>query len=110
MCREVVPMEELESVLNSSNGTVVTSILPPAGGGTGQEASRRGRGPQRLPSELASSGTAPGSWWACEHQPRHLAGSGVILHSMRGSELLLMTTTPDVGGRLLALLGPQAMC
>ena len=36
--------------------------------------------------------------------PGILRAAEVILHSMRGNELLLMTATPDVGSRLLALL------
>ena len=40
-------------------------------------------------------------WW---HSPGILRAAEVILHSMRGNELLLMTSTPDVGSRLLALL------
>ena len=36
--------------------------------------------------------------------PGILRAAEVIIHSMRGSELLLMTATPDVGSRLLALL------
>ena len=35
--------------------------------------------------------------------PGILRAAEVILHSMRGNELLLMTATPDVGSRLLAL-------
>ena len=44
--------------------------------------------------------------------PGILRAAEVILHSMRGNELLLMTATPDVGSRLLALLGglqPRAL-
>ena len=33
-----------------------------------------------------------------------LRAAEVILHSMRGNELLVMTATPDIGSRLLALL------
>jgi GntR family transcriptional regulator len=36
--------------------------------------------------------------------PGILRAAEVILHSMRGNELLLMTATPDVSSRLLALL------
>ena len=36
--------------------------------------------------------------------PGILRAAEIILHSMRGSELLLMTATPDVGSRLIALL------
>ena len=36
--------------------------------------------------------------------PGILRAAEVILHSMRGNELLVMTATPDVGSRLLALL------
>ena len=36
--------------------------------------------------------------------PGILRAAEVILHSMRGNDLLLMTATPDIGSRLLALL------
>ena len=36
--------------------------------------------------------------------PGVLRAAEVILHSMRGNDLLLMTASPDVGSRLLALL------
>ena len=36
--------------------------------------------------------------------PGILRAAEVILHSMRGNEMLLMTATPDVGSRLIALL------
>ena len=36
--------------------------------------------------------------------PGILRAAEVILHSMRGNELLLMTANPEVGSRLLALL------
>ena len=36
--------------------------------------------------------------------PGILRAAEVIIHSMRGNELLLMTASPDVGSRLLALL------
>jgi GntR family transcriptional regulator len=47
----------------------------------------------------------PGSCvWLVSISPGILRAAEVILHSMRGNELLLMTATPDVGSRLLALL------
>ncbi len=36
--------------------------------------------------------------------PGILRAAEVILHSMRGNELLLMTANPDIGSRLIALL------
>jgi GntR family transcriptional regulator len=36
--------------------------------------------------------------------PGILRAAEVILHSMRGNELLVMTANPDIGSRLLALL------
>ena len=100
-------MEELESVWTSaSNGTVVTSryFLDPWK--TGQKhGARRGRRPQRLPrragllKELRQGSCVS----LVSISPGILRAAAVILHSMRGNELL-MTATPDVQSRLLALL------
>ena len=107
---EVVPMEELESVLQSSNnGTVVTSryFLKPL-----EELAKKHsvraiavdlsdfRNELSMLKELRS-GSCVG---LVSISPGILRAAEVILHSMRGNELLLMTATPDVGSRLLALL------
>jgi len=107
---EVVPMEELESVLeSSSNGTVVTSryFLQPV-----EEIARR-HSVRAVPVDLndfrheldllkdLKAGSCVG---LVSISPGILRAAEVILHSMRGNELLLMTTTPDVSSRLLALL------
>jgi len=107
---EVVPMEELESVLeSSSNGTVVTSryFLQPV------EAIAREHGVRAVPVDLNDfrheldmlrdlrQGSCVG---LVSISPGLLRAAEVIMHSMRGSELLLMTATPDLGSRLLALL------
>jgi len=107
---EVVPMEELESVLESStNGTVVTSryFLKPL-----EELAKRHsvravavdlsdfRQELSMLKELRA-GSCVG---LVSISPGILRAAEVILHSMRGNELLLMTATPDVGSRLLALL------
>ena len=46
----------------------------------------------------------PGSCVGLVSISLHPAGRRGDFHSMRGNELLLMTATPDVGSRLLALL------
>lgn len=107
---EVVPMEELEAVLeNSSNGTVVTSryFLQPV------EAIARRHEIRAIAVDLNDfrheldllkelrAGSCVG---LVSISPGILRAAEVILHSMRGNELLLMTATPDVGSRLLALL------
>jgi GntR family transcriptional regulator len=107
---EVVPMEELESVLeSSSNGTVVTSryFLQPV-----EEVARR-HGVRAVPVDLndfrheldllkdLKAGSCVG---LVSISPGILRAAEVILHSMRGSELLLMTATPEASSRLLALL------
>ena len=107
---EVVPMEELESVLeNSSNGTVVTSryFLQPL-----EELAKKHSvravavDLNDFRQELAMlKELRPGSCVGLVSiSPGILRAAEVILHSMRGNELLLMTATPDVGSRLLALL------
>ena len=107
---EVVPMEELESVLeSSSNGTVVTSryFLQPV------EDLAKKHGVRAVAVDLNDfrqelamlKELRPGSCVGLVSiSPGILRAAEVILHSMRGNELLLMTATPDVGSRLLALL------
>jgi GntR family transcriptional regulator len=107
---EVVPMEELEGVLTASNnGTVVTSryFLQPV-----EEIAKR-HGVRAVPVDLndfrqeleilkeLGQGSCVG---LVSISPGILRAAEVILHSMRGSELLVMTANPDVGSRLLALL------
>lgn len=107
---EVVPMEELEAVLeNSSNGTVVTSryFLQPV------ETIARRHGVRAIAVDLNDfrheldllkelrTGSCVG---LVSISPGILRAAEVILHSMRGNDLLVMTATPDVGSRLLGLL------
>ena len=107
---EVVPMEELEGVLESSNnGTVVTSryFLQPL-----EELAKR-HGVRAIAVDLSDfqnelsmlkelrAGSCVG---IVSISPGILRAAEVILHSIRGNELLLMTANPDVGSRLLALL------
>jgi GntR family transcriptional regulator len=107
---EVVPMEELESVLeSSSNGTVVTSryFLQPV------EEIARQHGVRAVPVDLNDfrqeldllkdlrAGSCVG---LVSISPGILRAAEVILHSMRGNELMVMTATPDLNSRLLALL------
>jgi len=107
---EVVPMEELEGVLESSNiGTVVTSryFLQPL-----EEVAKKHRvraiavDLSDFSKELAMlKELRPGSCVGIVSiSPGILRAAEVILHSMRGNELLLMTANPDIGSRLLALL------
>ncbi len=107
---EVVPMEELESVLqNSNNGTVVTSryFLKPL-----EELAKK-HGVRAIAVDLSDfnkelallkelrSGSCVG---IVSISPGILRAAEVILHSLRGNDLLLMTANPDIGSRLLALL------
>ncbi len=107
---EVVPMEELESVLESSSkGTVVTSryFLQPL-----EEMARKHQ-VRAIAVDLSDfqkeitilkklrTGSCVG---IVSISPGILRAAEVILHSMRGNEILLMTANPDVGSRLLALL------
>jgi GntR family transcriptional regulator len=107
---EVVPMEELEGVLEqSNNGTVVTSryFLQPV-----EEIARR-HGVRAVPVDLNDfrheldllkelrTGSCVG---LVSISPGILRAAEVILHSLRGNELLVMTANPDTGSRLLALL------
>jgi GntR family transcriptional regulator len=103
-------MEGLEAVLTASNnGTVVTSryFLQPV-----EEIAKR-HGVRAVPVDLNDfrkeleilkelrQGSCVG---LVSISPGILRAAEVILHSMRGSELLVMTANPDVGSRLLALL------
>jgi GntR family transcriptional regulator len=107
---EVVPMEELESVLESSSqGTVVTSryFLQPL-----EELAKRHQ-VRAVAVDLSDfqkelnilkklrSGSCVG---IVSISPGILRAAEVIVHSMRGNEILLMTANPDVGSRLIALL------
>jgi GntR family transcriptional regulator len=107
---EVVPMEELENVLeSSSNGTVVTSryFLQPIEVIAKQHKVRAvAVDVNDFSQELAMlkelrAGSCVG---LVSISPGILRAAEVILHSLRGNELLLMTATPDVCSRLLALL------
>ena len=107
---EVVPMEELESVLeNASNGTVVTSryFLQPI-----EELAKK-HGVRAVAVDLNDFKAELGMLKELRQgscvglvsiSPGILRAAEVILHSMRGNDLLLMTATPDIGSRLLALL------
>ena len=107
---EVVPMEELESVLeNASNGTVVTSryFLQPV-----EELAKK-HGVRAVAVDLNDFKAELGMLKELRQgscvglvsiSPGILRAAEVILHSMRGNDLLLMTATPDIGSRLLALL------
>jgi GntR family transcriptional regulator len=107
---EVVPMEELETLLErSNNGTVVTSryFLQPV-----EEIAKR-HGVRAVPVDLNDfrheldllkelrAGSCVG---LVSISPGILRAAEVILHSLRGNELLVMTANPDTGSRLLALL------
>ena len=107
---EVVPMEELENVLESSSkGTVVTSryFLQPL-----EEVAQR-HNVRAIAVDLSDfqkeltilkklrSGSCVG---IVSISPGILRAAEVILHSMRGNEILLMTANPDIGSRLIALL------
>ncbi len=107
---EVVPMEELENILtNSNNGTVVTSryFLQPL-----EELAKK-HGVRAIAVDLSDfsqelsmlkelrAGSCVG---IVSISPGILRAAEVILHSMRGNELLLMTANPEVSSRLLALL------
>ncbi len=107
---EVVPMEELENILESSNnGTVVTSryFLQPL-----EELAKR-HGVRAIAVDLSDfskelsmlkelrAGSCVG---IVSISPGILRAAEVILHSIRGNELLLMTANPDIESRLIALL------
>ncbi len=107
---EVVPMEELEKVLcNSNNGTIVTSryFLQPL------EKVAKEHGVRAIAVDLSDfqkelkiikelkPSTCVG---IVSISPGLLRAAEVIIHSMRGSELILMTAISDNHSRLLALL------
>ncbi len=107
---EVIPMEELGSVLESSNiGTVVTSryFLQPL------EELAKQYGVRAIAVDLSDfakelemlKGLRTGSCVGIVSiSPGILRAAEVILHSIRGNELLLMTANPQTENRLLALL------
>ena len=107
---EVVPMEELEKVLsNSNNGTIVTSryFLQPL------EKVAKQHGVRAIAVDLSDfqkelkilkeldSGNCVG---IVSISPGLLRAAEVIIHSMRGNELMLMTAISDNHGRLLSIL------
>ncbi len=107
---EVVPMEELEKVLCSSkNGTIVTSryFLQPL------EALAKKYGVRAIAVDLSDfqkelkmlKELKPGSCVGIVSiSPGLLRAAEVILHSIRGNDILLMTANPENNSRLLALL------
>ena len=107
---EVVPMEELEKVLcNGNNGTIVTSryFLQPT------EKIAKKFGIRSIAVDLSDfqkeltilKELKPGSCVGIVSiSPGLLRAAEVILHSIRGSDLLLMTANPENSSRLIALL------
>ncbi len=107
---EVVPMEELEKVLcNSNNGTIVTSryFLQPL-----EKLAKKYR-VRAIAVDLSDFqkelkiikelklGSCVG---IVSISPGLLRAAEIIIHSMRGSDIVLMTTISDNSSRLLALL------
>ena len=107
---EVVPMEELEKVLcNSNNGTIVTSryFLQPL-----EKLAKKYR-VRAIAVDLSDfqkelkiikelkAGSCVG---IVSISPGLLRAAEIIIHSMRGSDIVLMTTISDNSSRLLALL------
>ncbi len=107
---EVVPMEELEKVLcNSNNGTIVTSryFLQPLEKLAKQYRVRAiavdlsdFQKELKIIKEL-KLGSCVG---IVSISPGLLRAAEIIIHSMRGSDILIMTTISDNSSRLLALL------
>ena len=107
---EVVPMEELEKVLcNSNNGTIVTSryFLQPL-----EKLAKKYKA-RAIAVDLSDfqkelkilKELKPGSCVGIVSiSPGLLRAAEIIIHSMRGSDIVLMTTISDNSGRLLALL------
>ena len=107
---EVVPMEELEKVLcNSNNGTLVTSryFLQPL------EKLAKKYGIRAIAVDLSDfqkelkmlKELKPGSCVGIVSiSPGLLRAAEVILHSIRGNDILLMTANPENNSRLIALL------
>ena len=101
---EVVPMEELEKVLsNSNNGTIVTSryFLQPLEKIAKQHAVRAIAVDLSDFQKELNAGSCVG---IVSISPGLLRAAEVIIHSMRGSELTLMTAISDNNSRLLSLL------
>ena len=107
---EVVPMEELEKVLyNTNNGTIVTSryFLQPL------EKLAKKYSTRAIAVDLSDfqkeltiikelkAGSCIG---IVSISPGLLRAAEVIIHSMRGSDIVLMTAMSDNNSRLLALL------
>lgn len=107
---EVVPIEELEKVLcNSNNGTIVTSryFLQPL-----EKLAKKYR-VRAIAVDLSDfqkelkiiKELKPGVCVGIVSiSPGLLRAAEIIIHSMRGSDILLMTTISDNSSRLLALL------
>ena len=107
---EVVPLEELEAVLEtSSNGTVVTSryflqTVEELAHRYGVRAVAVDLNDFRHELDLLKELRTGSCVGLVSISPGILRAAEVILHSMRGNDLLVMTANPDVGSRLLALL------
>ena len=107
---EVVPMEELEKVLcNSNNGTIVTSryFLQPL-----EKLAKQYR-VRAIAVDLSDfqkelkiiKELKPGICVGIVSiSPGLLRAAEIIIHSMRGSDIVIMTTISDNSSRLLALL------
>ena len=107
---EVVPMEELEKVLcNSNNGTIVTSryFLQPL------EKLAKKYSARAIAVDLSDfqkeltkiKELKPGSCVGIVSiSPGLLRAAEIIIHSMRGSDIVVMTAMSDDSVRLLALL------
>ena len=107
---EVVPMEELEKVLcNSNNGTIVTSryFLQPL-----EKLAKQYR-VRAIAVDLSDfqkelkiiKEVKPGSCVGIVSiSAGLLRAAEIIIHSMRGSDIVIMTTISDNSSRLLALL------
>ncbi len=107
---EVIPMEELEKVLcNSNKGTIVTSryFLQPL-----EKLAKKYR-VRAIAVDLSDFQTElkiikelkPGSCVGIVSiSPGLLRAAEIIIHSMRGSDIVLMTAISDNSSRLLALL------
>ena len=107
---EVVPMEELEKVLcNSNNGTIVTSryFLQPL-----EKLAKQYR-VRAIAVDLSDfqkelkiiKELKPGSCVGIVSiSPGLLRAAEIIIHSMRGSDIVIMTSISDNSSRLLALL------
>ena len=107
---EVVPMEELDKVLsNSNNGTIVTSryFLKPL------EKVAKEHGIRAIAVDLSDFQKelniikelkTDNCVGIVSISPGLLRAAEVIIHSMRGGELILMTAISDNHSRLLALL------